>query len=45
MIDLSDVVKFNDIEAVTTTYNIRLDTWILPFLDVYGMFGQGRRLQ
>ncbi len=43
MIDLSDIVKFNDIKAVTTTYNIRLDSWILPFLDVYGMFGQVKK--
>ncbi len=40
MIDLSEVVVFDDVEAQTSTFNLRVDTWLLPFLNVYGIVGQ-----
>jgi len=43
MIDLSDVVTFRDISAQTSTYNLRFDAWILPFLNVYGIVGQTKK--
>ncbi|WP_439473707.1 hypothetical protein [Algoriphagus formosus] len=43
MIDLSEVVRFEDINAQTSTHNLRLDAWILPFLNVYGIVGQTKK--
>ncbi|TFV96024.1 hypothetical protein E4S40_07295 [Algoriphagus kandeliae] len=43
MIDLSEVVEFEDIKAQTSTHNIRIDTWVLPFLNVYGIVGQTKK--
>lgn len=39
--DLSDIVKFKDVTGNMTLANLRLDTWVLPFLDVYGIGGYG----
>jgi hypothetical protein len=40
LIDLSEVVTFEKVEAQTNTFNLRVDTWLLPFLNVYGIVGQ-----
>ncbi len=43
MIDISDIVVFDRTELQTSTYNLRIDSWILPFLDVYGIVGQTKK--
>jgi hypothetical protein len=43
MIDISDIVVFDDVEAQTSTFNLRVDTWVLPFLNFYGIVGQTRK--
>lgn len=43
MISLDEVVRFDDISAQTSTYNLRVDTWVLPFLNVYGIVGQTKK--
>ncbi|WP_167614298.1 hypothetical protein [Maribellus sediminis] len=43
MIDLSDIVSFDDITAQTATFNMRIDAWILPFLNLYGIVGQTKK--
>ena len=43
MIDLSDFVTFEDISAQTSTYNLRFDAWILPFINVYGIVGKTKK--
>ncbi|WP_223033990.1 hypothetical protein [Hanstruepera marina] len=43
MIDLSEFVTFEDITAQTSTYNLRFDTWVLPFLNVYGIVGKTKK--
>jgi hypothetical protein len=43
MIGLDEVVVFEDISAQTSTYNMRVDTWLLPFLNVYGIVGQTKK--
>ncbi len=39
MVSLDDVVKFNKVTASIRNINVRTDVWLLPFLDVYGIFG------
>ncbi|NNK76390.1 MAG: hypothetical protein HKP42_10055 [Maribacter sp.] len=39
LIPLDDVVKFGEVKASVITTNIRVDTWILPFWNVYGFAG------
>ncbi len=39
MISLDDVVGFSNVSANVQNMNFRTDLWILPFLDVYGIFG------
>lgn len=43
MIDIGDIVVFDEVSAQTSTYNLRVDTWLLPFLNVYGIVGQTRK--
>jgi hypothetical protein len=43
MIDVSDLIVFDDIKAQTSTYNMRIDAWLLPFLNVYGIVGQTKK--
>jgi hypothetical protein len=33
-------VEFGKVNAVATTVNVRPDLWVLPFLNVYGIFGK-----
>lgn len=35
---LDDIVRFNDAVASSNIVNVRPDFWILPFLNVYGIF-------
>jgi len=39
-IELDDVVAFDEISSQAATFNARFDVWILPFLNVYGIFGR-----
>jgi hypothetical protein len=34
-----DFIKFGAADSKVSTFNTRLDLWVLPFLNVYGMFG------
>jgi hypothetical protein len=36
-----EFVQFDNAESDVASYNLRTDLWVLPFLNVYGMFGQG----
>ncbi|WP_163718111.1 hypothetical protein [Mangrovibacterium lignilyticum] len=38
--DLGDLIEFGELNARVTSLNIRPDLWVLPFLDVYGIFGK-----
>ncbi|MFV0268482.1 MAG: hypothetical protein ACK5HT_15250, partial [Draconibacterium sp.] len=42
MIEDADFIKFGDNTNVAYTTTVRPDIWILPFLNVYGLFGYGR---
>lgn len=37
-----DFIQFGDNKNTSYSINIRPDLWILPFLNVYGLFGYGR---
>jgi hypothetical protein len=37
--DFSHVIKFGNNTATVSNFNVRPDVWILPFLDIYGIFG------
>ncbi len=39
-ISLDDVVGFGEVRASVSNLNVRADLWVLPFLDVYGIFGK-----
>jgi len=39
--DLSDMVQFQQVKGEMITPNLRFDTWVLPFLNVYGIAGYG----
>lgn len=36
-----DFIKFGDNENTSYSLNVRPDLWVLPFLNVYGIFGYG----
>ncbi len=38
--NLDEIVRFNSAQAETNVLNIRPDIWILPFLNVYGIFAK-----
>jgi hypothetical protein len=40
--NLDEVVRFNNAVAEANAVNIRPDIWLLPFLNVYGIFGKGK---
>jgi hypothetical protein len=42
MYDLDEIVRFNDAIASASAINFRPDIWVLPFLNVYGLFTQAR---
>ncbi len=37
LVDLSDLIQFGDISSTVHAFNARVDLWLLPFLNVYGM--------
>lgn len=37
-----DFVTFDNIENVTNTENIKFDAWVLPFLNVYGLYARSQ---
>jgi hypothetical protein len=39
MINLDEIVRFNDATATANAVNFRPDIWLLPFLNVYGILG------
>jgi len=41
-VDLTNIIQFGHIENKATAYTIRPSLWILPFLNLYGVFGTGR---
>lgn len=41
-VDMSGFVSFGEIENTTNAFTVRPDMWVLPFLNVYGIFGVGR---
>ncbi len=41
LIPLDDIVQFEEVSAFANSPNIRLDAWLLPFLNVYGIGGYG----
>lgn len=41
MVDLSNFIKFGPTIANTYAVTVRPDIWVLPFLNVYGIFGGG----
>ncbi len=40
-VPMGDYIQFGDSRTVVNTVNARFDLWVLPFLNVYGMFGEG----
>jgi hypothetical protein len=40
--DLDEIVRFNDATAEASAVTIRPDVWILPFLNIYGIFGKAQ---
>jgi len=40
MLDLTDLLEFGTVNAKATSINVRPDLWVLPFFDVYGIFGK-----
>ncbi len=37
---LDNIVDFSEVTASVRNFNMRSDIWVLPFLDVYGIFGK-----
>lgn len=42
LINLDEIVRFEEATARAGALTLRPDIWILPFLNVYGIFGQGK---
>jgi hypothetical protein len=42
MYDLDEIIRFDDAIATANAINIRPDIWLLPFLNVYGLFSKAR---
>ncbi len=40
MVSLDEMVKFGEVQAKVSNVNMRADLWLLPFLDLYGIFGK-----
>ncbi|TNF43557.1 MAG: hypothetical protein EP311_02935 [Cytophagales bacterium] len=41
LVDVSQFIRFGPTIATTNAYTVRPDLWVLPFLNVYGIFGGG----
>lgn len=39
LINLDSIISFDQVEVLATTVNMRIDTWVLPFLDLYAIGG------
>jgi hypothetical protein len=42
MYNLDEVIRFNNTIATASAINIRPDIWVLPFLNIYGIFAQAK---
>jgi len=42
LFNMDDLVRFNNARSTSYGVNIRPDVWVLPFLNVYGIFAQSR---
>ncbi len=42
MYDLDEIIRFDDATARAGALTIRPDVWILPFLNIYGIFGKAK---
>lgn len=42
MINLDEIIRFDEAEAWAEALTVRPDIWVLPFLNVYGLFGKAR---
>jgi hypothetical protein len=42
MYDLDEVIRFDSSVSTSEGFNIRPDIWLLPFLNVYGVFAQSK---
>jgi hypothetical protein len=42
MVNLDEIVRFNDATAGANAVNIRPDFWLFPFLSVYGILGKAK---
>ncbi|HWR94702.1 MAG TPA: hypothetical protein VN192_05845 [Flavobacterium sp.] len=40
MYDLDEIIRFNNSVSEATSFSIRPDIWLLPFLNVYGVFAK-----
>ncbi|MDX8337907.1 hypothetical protein SLH46_01855 [Draconibacterium sp. IB214405] len=40
MLDLTELLEFGTVNAHATSVNVRPDLWVLPFFNVYGIFGK-----
>ncbi|WP_167619584.1 hypothetical protein [Maribellus sediminis] len=40
MVDLTELLEFGTVNAQATSINVRPDLWVLPFFNVYGIFGK-----
>ena len=44
MYDLDEIIRFNSAIARASAVNFRPDIWILPFLNVYGLFAHSKNI-
>jgi hypothetical protein len=42
MHNLDEIIRFDDATARAGVFTVRPDIWVLPFLNIYGIFGKGR---
>lgn len=42
LINLDEIVRFEEATARAGALTLRPDVWVLPFINVYGIFGQGK---
>jgi hypothetical protein len=42
MYDLDEIIRFKDSKATAGALTVRPDIWILPFLNIYGIFGKAK---
>lgn len=42
MVNLDEIVRFNDAKAWAGVVTVRPDIWLFPFLNVYGLLGKGQ---